>query len=1041
MAKKRIGILTGGGDVPGLNAVIKTVIYRGSENDIEIIGIRRGWEALTHVNLEDPTSRRRYVIPLNRENTRTIDRSGGTLLHSSRTNPSKMKKLPDHLAGKDFPAALSTKGGTATKTWDVSGQVLKNLSTLGIDHLIAVGGDDTLSYAAKLDTLGVKVIAVPKTMDNDVRNTEYCIGFSTAISRATDAIKRQRTTVGSHERIGIFRVFGRDAGYTALYTAYVTSIRCAIPEYKFNLEKMMDLLVKEKHDNPSNYSLVVLSEGAEWEGYTVQRIRRTRCLRPPQEDERSRVACRRDQAPHRRGDNRVATSPTTSAGATPTSSTSSSRLTFGTMAYDAIMEGKSGLMTAIVDGCYELVPIPDPKLGPRKIDVETMYNTERYRPNYDKSADCRSFCIARRRPGIAGHFPKLARCPSVVQDRELMKRAIRTARTMTIALPTRITDDAAALLGVERSACGRAWRDRLDERGAQRALAIAQRHGLPELLARIVAGRGVEVDEVAAFLEPSVRALMPDPDVLTDMPAAAARLADAVMRTETVAVFGDYDVDGATSAAALARYLRHCGLEPIIHIPDRLFEGYGPNVEAVQALAARGATLLVAVDCGSTSDEPMAEARRCGLDVVVIDHHLANELLPPAVALVNPNRLDDISTLGHLAAVGLVFMTIVALNRMLRRRGFWSAARPEPDLLALLDLVALGTVADVVPLKGLNRAFVAKGLLAMRRRENAGLTALMDVARLNGPPEPWHLGFLLGPRINAGGRIGRATLGVELLLQDDPVECTRLAEELDRLNRERQAIELATLAQADAEAQAALGAEEKAAVIVTAAEGWHPGVVGLVAARLKEKYGRPALAIALEPGGTGTGSGRSIAGVDLGNAVRRALREGLLLKGGGHAMAAGVTVKKEMLGSLRAYLEASWRLPCTRCAATMRCSSMGRSLLRPPPMSSLPRSRARVRSAPAIRSRCLRFLPIRSSMPTRSANRICACGCAPGTGRSSMRWRFARSGKSSALRSHSSAAAPCTRPAPFASTAGTEWSACSCGWSISRRRKLAYPNQ
>ena len=300
----------------------------------------------------------------------------------------------------------------------------------------------------------------------------------------------------------------------------------------------------------------------------------------------------------------------------------------------------------------------------------------------------------------------------------------------------------------------------------------------------------------------------------------------------------------------------------------------------------------------------MAEARRCGLDVVVIDHHLANELLPPAVALVNPNRLDDISTLGHLAAVGLVFMTIVALNRMLRRRGFWSAARPEPDLLALLDLVALGTVADVVPLKGLNRAFVAKGLLAMRRRENAGLTALMDVARLNGPPEPWHLGFLLGPRINAGGRIGRATLGAELLLQDDPVECTRLAEELDRLNRERQAIELATLAQADAEAQAALGAEEKAAVIVTAAEGWHPGVVGLVAARLKEKYGRPALAIALEPGGTGTGSGRSIAGVDLGNAVRRALREGLLLKGGGHAMAAGVTVKKEMLGSLRAYLEA-----------------------------------------------------------------------------------------------------------------------------------------
>jgi len=364
---------------------------------------------------------------------------------------------------------------------------------------------------------------------------------------------------------------------------------------------------------------------------------------------------------------------------------------------------------------------------------------------------------------------------------------------------------------------------------------------------------------------------------------------------------GDYDVDGATSAAVLGRYLRHCGLRAIIHIPDRLFEGYGPNSEAVRALAARGASLLVTVDCGTTSYEPLLEARNLGLDVIVIDHHQADERLPAALAVVNPNRLDDLSTLGHLAAVGLVFMTVVAVNRELRGRGFWTPERPEPDLLGFLDLVALGTVADVVPLKGLNRAFVAKGLLALRRRDNAGLTALMDVARLGGPPEPWHLGFLLGPRINAGGRIGRATLGIDLLMQDDACECARLAAELDRLNRERQAIELATLAQA--EAMAALGAEEKGAVVVTAADGWHPGVVGLVAARLKERFGRPAFAIALEPGGIGTGSGRSITGVDLGRAVRQAVSAGLIIKGGGHAMAAGVTLRKDTLSAFRAYLE------------------------------------------------------------------------------------------------------------------------------------------
>jgi len=460
-------------------------------------------------------------------------------------------------------------------------------------------------------------------------------------------------------------------------------------------------------------------------------------------------------------------------------------------------------------------------------------------------------------------------------------------------------------LGVENSATGRAWRDRLDERGASRALAIAQRHELPELLARILAGRNVEADAVDAFLDPAIKRSMPDPNVLTAMPEAAGRIADAVMRGESIAIFGDYDVDGATSAAVLARFLRHGGVEPIVHIPDRLFEGYGPNVEAVRALAARGATLLVTVDCGTTSIEPLSEAKALGMDVVIIDHHQADEALPPALAIVNPNRRDDLSGLGYLAAVGLVFMTVVAVNRELRARGFWTEARPEPDLLAYLDDVALGTVADVVPLIGLNRAFVAKGLLVLRRREQAGLVSLMDVARLSGPPEAWHLGFLLGPRINAGGRIGRADLGVRLLLESDPIEAAKIAAELDRLNRERQAIEQETLAQAEAEAMAALGIEETGAVVITAAEGWHPGVVGLVAARLKEKFGRPAFAIALEPGGIGTGSGRSIAGVDIGRAVRRAVAEGLLVKGGGHAMAAGVTLRKGGLAQLRAFLEAA----------------------------------------------------------------------------------------------------------------------------------------
>src|SRR3954471_14018808 len=354
-----------------------------------------------------------------------------------------------------------------------------------------------------------------------------------------------------------------------------------------------------------------------------------------------------------------------------------------------------------------------------------------------------------------------------------------------------------AFLGVERSVCGRIWRARLDSRGEARAMSMTQRHSVSELLARVLAGREVDADAVTEFLDPTVKRLMPDPDTLTDMPKAAARIADAIEQRQQIAIFGDYDVDGATSAAVLAKFLRYCGNEPLIHIPDRLFEGYGPNTEAVRALAEKGSRLLVTVDCGTTSIEPLACAKQLGLDVVTIDHHLADETLPPADALVNPNRLDDLSGLNYLAACGLVFMAVVAVNRELRKRGYWHVLRPEPGLLDSLDLVALGTVADVVPLKGLNRAFVAKGLLAMRRREHVGLTALMDAARLTGPPECWHLGFLLGPRINAGGRIGRADLGARLLLENDVSEAGAMAAELDRLNRERQVIEQTTLAQAE----------------------------------------------------------------------------------------------------------------------------------------------------------------------------------------------------------------------------------------------------
>lgn len=459
-----------------------------------------------------------------------------------------------------------------------------------------------------------------------------------------------------------------------------------------------------------------------------------------------------------------------------------------------------------------------------------------------------------------------------------------------------------AVLGVERSLAGRRWANRLDVAGEALALAIAQLNGTGDILSRILAARGVAPEAVPAYLDPAVRDLMPDPSGLIGMDQAAGRLADAVLRRETVAIFGDYDVDGAASAALMADYLAACGVPHMIHIPDRLFEGYGPNVEAVRMLATRGARLLVAVDCGTTSPAALAEAATLGLDPIVLDHHQAPEFLPPAV-VVNPNRLDDLSGLGQLCAAGVVLMTLVGLQRELRRRGFF-AARPAPDLLAGLDLVALATVADVAPLTGLNRAFVKKGLAVMRARGRPGLRALFDVAAADGPPTPYHLGYLVGPRINAGGRIGDASLGARLLTLEDEDEATAIAATLDRLNRERQALELATLDVAEAEAMAQVGLDDAGAnIVVVAGDGWHPGIVGIIAGRLREKFGRPAFAIALQGDG-GTGSGRSVLGVDLGRAVRAAVDGGVLIKGGGHAMAAGVTLGPGGVAAFRTFIEA-----------------------------------------------------------------------------------------------------------------------------------------
>lgn len=469
-------------------------------------------------------------------------------------------------------------------------------------------------------------------------------------------------------------------------------------------------------------------------------------------------------------------------------------------------------------------------------------------------------------------------------------------------------------LGVAASLSGRRWVDRLGAGGAAAALAMAQASDIPDIVARILAGRSVAAADAAAYLDPTVRALLPDPDRLTDMGAAAARLADAAIAGESVAILGDYDVDGASSAALLARYLRAVGLSPTIYIPDRLFEGYGPNVEAVRQLAAGGARLLVTVDCGTTSPDALAEAKALGLDVIVIDHHQPGAGLPPALALVNPKRDDDLSGLDHLAAVGLVFVTLVAVNRELRRRGR-RAAGGEPDLLGMLDLVALGTVCDCVPLVGLNRAFVVKGLAVMARGENAGLAALGRVAGLAGPPTPYSLGFAIGPRINAGGRIGNASLGARLLAGDDAAEVAGIAETLHLLNAKRQEMEALQVAEAVATVEAELGSAPLPAAVLAASADWHPGVVGLIAARLKERFGRPAFALALA-NGVATGSGRSIEGVDLGGAVRRAVEGGLLKKGGGHAMAAGITLAAERVAEFKAFLVAdvAGRSPGARAA-------------------------------------------------------------------------------------------------------------------------------
>lgn len=454
-----------------------------------------------------------------------------------------------------------------------------------------------------------------------------------------------------------------------------------------------------------------------------------------------------------------------------------------------------------------------------------------------------------------------------------------------------------AFLGVERSVTGRRWRARPGDMRA--AAAISERHGLPEIVGRMLAQRGVGPDEAPGFLAPRLRDRLPDPSHLVDMDRAVARILLAVQRGERIVVFGDYDVDGATSAALLRRFFAAVGIDIGVYVPDRMREGYGPNAAALARLKAEGAGLVVTVDCGTTAHEPLAAAAADGLDVIVIDHHVAEPLLPKAFAVVNPNRLDEASPHGNLAAVGLVFLLVIGVNRALRAAG-WYAARAEPDLLLWLDLVALGTVCDVVPLTGLNRALVAQGIRVARGGGNAGFAALASIAGMSGPVDAYQLGFGIGPRVNAGGRVGAADLGARLLATDDRALAAELAQRLDGHNRERREIEAAALEQAIAQVEAI---PQSPSLVFVANEGWHPGVIGIVAARLKDRYNRPACVVAVD-GSVGKGSGRSIPGIALGPAVIAARQAGLLLNGGGHAMAAGFTIASGRVEELREFLAA-----------------------------------------------------------------------------------------------------------------------------------------
>ena len=454
----------------------------------------------------------------------------------------------------------------------------------------------------------------------------------------------------------------------------------------------------------------------------------------------------------------------------------------------------------------------------------------------------------------------------------------------------------AAVLGVERSIGGKLWRSRLDS--DRIALALSQKYDLPDVLGRVLAARGVDLDNAETYMSPTLRQAMPDPSRLRDMDQAAERLADAVGQDELVGIFGDYDVDGATSSALVRLYLEAVGARTRPYIPDRLTEGYGPNTPAFAKLRAEGATVVVTVDCGTAAHEPLSAARADGLDVIVIDHHLTGPELPCAAALVNPNRIDDESGQGALAAVGVAFLLVVAVNRVLRVRGHF-AARAEPDLMQWLDLVALGTVCDMVPLVGLNRALVTQGLKILARRGNPGIAALIDVARVDETPTAFHAGFLLGPRINAGGRVGASDLGHRLLTSRSLPDALPIAERLDRLNEERKEIEVRMLEDALASVHESVVSGQPA--ILVSGDAWHPGVIGLIATRLVERYAKPTFALAWE-GDVAKGSARSIAGFDIGTAITAARQAGLLLSGGGHAMAAGLTIAREKIGAFTDFI-------------------------------------------------------------------------------------------------------------------------------------------